>query len=69
MHNCDTFPVLTGAFAIAIAQTHTEKEIALLSAFFSQLSVSLALILTARNFESSNLPQDNTSNQASNLLL
>ncbi len=69
MHNSDTFPAMTGAFAAAIAQTHTEKEIALLSAFFSQLSVSLALILTARNFESSNLPQDNTSNQASNLLL
>lgn len=69
MHNSETLPAMAGAFAAAIAQTHTEKEIALLSAFFSQLSVSLALILTARNFESSNLLQDNTSSQASNLLL
>ena len=48
----DSFPVLVDAFASLVAQELTDDEIALLSSIFSQIGVSLALILTTRSLRS-----------------
>lgn len=44
----DSLPVAVGALASAMAQGMSADELALLSAFFSQLGDSLALIAAAR---------------------
>ena len=41
----DTLPALIGALASALAQGRSDEELALLSALFSQLGDSLAMIL------------------------
>ena len=45
----DLMPSIVGAMAGSIAQGHTDEEIALLAAAFTQLGDSLALILAARS--------------------
>ena len=44
----DTLPALIGALASALAQGRSDEELALLSALFSQLGDSLAMILALR---------------------
>ena len=45
----DLMPSTVGAIAGAIAKGHTDEEIALLAAAFTQLGDSLTLILAARS--------------------
>lgn len=44
----DTLPALVGALASALAQGRSDEELALLSALFSQLGDSFAMILALR---------------------
>ena len=44
----DTLPALIGALASALAQGRSDEELALLSALFSQLGDSHAMILALR---------------------
>ena len=44
----DTLPALIGALVSALAQGRSDEELALLSALFSQLGDSLAMILALR---------------------
>lgn len=50
----ESLPATVGALAAAIAQGHSEEDIALLAALFTQLGDSLAVILAAKACGSNN---------------
>ncbi len=59
MYGLESLPAVVGALASAISQGRSDQDIALLAAIFTQLGDSMAVILAARNCQSS--PDDTAS--------
>ena len=66
MSDASSLPIAVGALTSAIAQNLNTTELTILSAFFSQLGDSLALIAAVQSSESASDPASCSGSAASN---